>query len=98
MKYELIFLEEAFNELYEARTWYDEQRIGLSDRFLICVNNALVTIAVTPEIYAVVYKKIRRVVVKHFPYSIFYIIEDMTVKIIAVFNDRRHPNEWKRRH
>ena len=54
MTYTLLIRPEAEADMAEAQRWYDQQRKGLGDAFLLCVEEALRRIRRTPEIHAVV--------------------------------------------
>jgi plasmid stabilization system protein ParE len=44
-----------------------------------------------------IYQDARRALVRKFPYSIFYIIEEDTIFVIGVFHSKRNPNNWQDR-
>jgi toxin ParE1/3/4 len=45
----------------------------------------------------VLYKDIRRALLRRFPYGIFYLVEPEQIVILACFHARRHPKQWQRR-
>jgi toxin ParE1/3/4 len=47
--------------------------------------------------FPVVHKDIYRMLVRRFPFGIFYRIEDTVVIVIAVFHASRDPFKWKER-
>ena len=97
MIYQLIIRPEAETEIKEAYEWYEEQRLGLGDDFLLNIDAALCSIQREPEICAPLYKNIRRILIRRFPYSIFYMIESRKVIVMAVIHAKRHPRIWKNR-
>jgi toxin ParE1/3/4 len=95
MSHEIVIRPEAEADLAEAKQWYNERRAGLGEDFLLCVDEALVKIARSPELYPVVHKDIRRGVIHRFPFGIFYRINSEQVVVIGVFHVRRAPRHWK---
>jgi plasmid stabilization system protein ParE len=40
---------------------------------------------------------IRRILVNRFPYAVYFLSLEETVRILAVVHQRRHPDDWRRR-
>jgi toxin ParE1/3/4 len=97
MSWSLIIREEAEADLADAKQWYDQQRAGLGDQFLLCVDAALERIRRMPEVHAVLLKGVRRALVRRFPYGIFYRVEQDYISILAVMHNRRDPRRWQSR-
>src|SRR5690242_4461084 len=97
MKYQLVIEDGAIHELTEACSWYESQYTGLGNEFLLCIRQAFEIIENFPKAYKVVFKNIHRFSIRRFPYSIFYTIEKNIIAVIAIFHNRREPNEWKNR-
>jgi len=91
MNYALVFRPEVREELDEAYSWYESQQAGLGDEFLDCVDEMLNRICQMPESYAVVYRDVRRAVVRRFPYAVYYRIVSSRVIVTAIFHSRREP-------
>jgi hypothetical protein len=66
------FHPEAEVELHEALQWYGRQRKGLEAEFMLCVDEALQRISRNPELYPVVHRNARRVIVRRFPFVVIY--------------------------
>jgi plasmid stabilization system protein ParE len=90
MNYALVFRPEVREELNEAYIWY-EQKLGLGDEFLDCVDETLNRISQMPESYAVAHRDVRRALVRRFPYAVYYRIVSSRVIVIAIFHGRRDP-------
>jgi plasmid stabilization system protein ParE len=88
---------EAEEDLAEAATWYESQRVGLGQRFLDEVLAALETIAETPLMNAIIYRKTRRAWMKRFPFGIFYQVDSDGVIVVAIIHGSRHPRRWQGR-
>lgn len=97
MKYDLIIKEEADEDVVNAFLWYEEQKEGLGDKFLLCLDEYYSVIIENPYIYEAKYNKLRQAIIKRFPYVIIYEVEENTVVIYAVFHTSRHPKIWKKR-
>jgi plasmid stabilization system protein ParE len=91
------FTPEADAELAEARKWYAHQRHNLDLEFMQSIDQALARITANPKQYPIVYMKLRRAVVRRFPFAIFYHISADALEVIAVFHSRRDPQRWKSR-
>jgi plasmid stabilization system protein ParE len=97
MNYVLVFRPEVREELEEAYNWYESQQPGLGDDFLDCVDEILNRICQIPESFPVVYRDVRRAVVRRFPYVVYYRIVSSRVVVTAVFHGRRDPKLWQAR-
>jgi len=97
MNFDLIIVSKAEQELFEAIYWYENKRKGLGEEFMLCIEASFERIMRQPETYPFVYKNIRRVLVKRFPYCVFYTIHKNEIAILAIFHAHRDPNQWQKR-
>ncbi len=97
MSRRLIVRPEAEAELREAYLWYEEQRPGLGEDLLLCVDACLATIRRHPEMHPVVHGSVRRALLRRFPYGVFFVVEQNTISVIAVFHLSRDPQRWMER-
>jgi len=97
MSYELIIRPEARTDLLDTFEWYQEQRLGLGFDFKLCIDEVFSKLQKYPSIYKKVYQNIQRAVTQRFPFSVFYIIENNNVIILAILHARRDPEKWKSR-
>ena len=81
----------AEKDLRIAISWYEEQRLGLGLEFLDCVEFAIKRILAFPDSYPKPYKSFHRCVIRRFPFSIFYTLEQEIIVIHAVFDNRQDP-------
>ena len=93
MKYVLEIKEEAIFDIKEAYLYYEEQKIGLGNRFLDTLETYIERVQKNPEHYQVKRKPYREAFIKDFPYLIIYEIEASKVIIYAVFNTWKNPNK-----
>jgi plasmid stabilization system protein ParE len=91
------FSPEADAELTEAREWYSHQRDGLDAEFMDSIDEALVRVVRNPQSFPMVYHNLRRVVVRRFPFAIFYVLRSEEIHVTAVFHSRRDPELWQSR-
>ncbi len=91
------FHPDAELEYTDAIQWYEYQRKGLGSEFFLCIDEAIEKLIINPQLYPIVHKKIHRVVVRKFPFAIFYEIQQSEITILAVFHSRRDPQRWKKR-
>ncbi|HEY0513653.1 MAG TPA: type II toxin-antitoxin system RelE/ParE family toxin [Thermoanaerobaculia bacterium] len=89
---------EAEIEIQEAHNWYELQRQGLGDEFLIELRDALAAVELSPRRYPIVRGKVRRAILHRFPYSILYLAEPENTVVIACFHGKRDPRRWHSRH
>jgi len=97
--YFVRFTQTARAELIGAQDWYEGEAPGLGDRFLQAVDAVAERLSANPLQFPVVYKNVRRALLRRFPYSLFFVIEDDTdaVLVIACFHASRDPSQWQKR-
>jgi len=93
----VVIRPEAESDIKDAYEWYEAQRKGLGEGFLLCIEEALSRVSRNPEIYSVVYKEVRRVLIHRFPFGVFFIENEERVSVLAVLHARRNPKTWKGR-
>ena len=59
MEYVLVFRPEIRDELDEAYNWYEQQKVGLGDEFIDCIDELLDRICLMPQSYPTVYRDVR---------------------------------------
>jgi len=87
----------ATDDLAEAWMWYETQREGLGDGFLFATEESMRRISRRPESFIAVDGRVRRALVRRFPYSVYFLTEPERVVVIAVLHASRHPDEWRKR-
>lgn len=97
MSYQVYYHPEAEAELKEAAAYLGKKSFGLGDLFLDDIQHALELIVFSPEISPVIQQKVRKKILRKFPYSIIYSIADLDIRILAVAHQRRRPFYWKNR-
>ena len=90
----VVFRRSAENQLIQAQAWYESQRTGLGIEFARSVDAAIARVTRQPFAAPVVYENVHRVVLKRFPYSVFYLIEPQQLVILSCLHTRRSPAAW----
>jgi toxin ParE1/3/4 len=95
--YSVIFTQTARSELIEAQDWYDREVTGLGRRFRQAIDPMIERMSQNPRQFPAVFKQVRRALVRHFPYSLFFTLEkDGDVLVIACFHASREPANWQK--
>ncbi len=89
----LRYTARAKEDIDLAFAWYERQRRGLGFEFLDCVEASVQLILENPEMYTICYSSFRGCVVRRFPFSIFYTIEDKEIVVHPVFDNRQDPKK-----
>ena len=88
---------EAEADLDAALAWYDEHAPNVTAKFLDAVEGAFVEIEHAPLQFHLERADVRKALVRHFPYVVFFVILPDVVSGIAVFHTSRDPAIWHRR-
>jgi len=89
----LRYTDRAKDDLELAFAWYERQRRGLGFEFLDCVENAVKSILDNPEMHRNYYSVFRGCVVRRFPFTVFYTIENPEIVVHSVFDNRQDPRK-----
>ena len=76
--------------------WYEDKRAGLGLEFVAAIHAALRTIGESPERSPVwmANRRYRRVILRRFPYALFYHLREARPEIVAVAHCSRRPGYW----
>lgn len=93
MTYRLIYSTKADAEFREAYNYYEEQVIGLGERFESCVDKKIAAIIRNPYAYASRRTDLRECWAKEFPFLIVYKISEKSklITIASVFHTSHNP-------
>lgn len=94
---EIIVRREAQLEVQEAFQYYEAKSEGLGFEFMRSLDAALQFLRRNPLAYQKIYKETRRVLLRKFPYALFYIAEENRIIVIACFHQKRSEIDWLRR-
>ena len=88
---------EAAADIEQAALWYEGKRPGYGSEFLSAINEALALIQNHPEGFPRVYRGLRRVLLRRFPYGLYYRSASERTVVVACMHGRRAPRRWKKR-
>jgi len=91
------FKPEVYEDIKVAYDWYESQRIGLGEDFLLTLEESYSKIIRNPKMYQLIYKTVRRKLLRRFPYGVFFVLRDNEIIIIAIMHTRRKPSDWNKR-
>ena len=95
MKFE--FLPAADEEFREAARYYESEAAGVGLSFIAAVHKAVAEVVEFPLATQAVRAGIRKKVLRHFAYNLFYAVEADVVVIVAVAHHRKRPSYWHTR-
>ena len=93
----LIVRPEAETDITQAFDWYEARVPGLGSEFLLALDAAFNSILRNHLLYPEVYKAVRRVLTRRFPFAVFFVIEETRIVVLSVFHVKRNPQEWEKR-
>jgi hypothetical protein len=99
MKYNVSILSDAEQDINDAFVWYEMQQIGLGSSFFKTLDHSVLFISNNPLVCRVVYKNVRRFVIKKFPFGIYYKVNNAKkeIQIIGVFHFKRSSKSLRKR-
>ena len=97
MSYSVRIGRAAAAEIGEAYGWYEAERPGLGEKFRAALQLHLTELEQYPMAHMAMYRGVRRLLAKPFPYHIYFRIRGDVVKVLAVIHSSRHPNVGRSR-
>jgi len=91
---------EAAEELLNAAEWYEAQRTDLGKQFEAELDAILSDLASGFAVSSWVRgrsRKVRRIILKRFPYDVVFLENDNAIVVIAVAHHARRPGYWRHR-
>ncbi len=93
----LRFHPSVRSEIDQAYCWYEAQQEGRGEDFLRTIREALDRIQDFPEMHPAIYHDVRRVLIRRFPYGVYYTVETDHITVVAVYHGKRDPAGWQSR-
>lgn len=90
------FQARATSEFKKIAAYYAQQKPGLGLDFADELDRTLSYVRSDPEAFPKVLNDIRHVTLRRFPYSVFYVIRDKYVQVLAIGHFRQRPGYWMR--
>ncbi len=84
-------------EVAEAFEWYRERSVAAACEFLAEVERAIEGIQDDPMRFPVVHGRVRRVLLRRFPYAVYFKVYEHTVSVLGVIHGNRHQDTWRGR-
>lgn len=99
MKYRVSILSEAEADIDTAYIWYELRQINLGNKFYKKVEESVQFISGNPYSSKVIYKGIRRFIIRKFPYGIYYKAnsELKEIQILAIIHFKMSERIIKKR-
>ena len=88
---------DAYADIENAAGWYEERRGGLGIAFVLEFDAALFRVSENPEAYAQQFGSVRRVLMRRFPFAIYYEFSPTIVEVFAVLHQHQEPTAWTSR-
>lgn len=98
MAYEVIILPIAITDVQNAVDFYDEQSLGLGEKFEAELNEFLISLETFP-FFQNRYGQVRCLPLKKFPFMAHFTVNEEAPQVVihAVFHTSLHPKAWKRK-
>ena len=93
----LVVQPQSDLDIQAAAVWYEDQRSGLGVRFLSELDLVLRRIENNPRQFPQLEGEVRRALLRHFPYGVYFIGASHDIAVLAVLHLHREPDMWKSR-
>ena len=97
MKARVLLRRAAELDLAVVEDWYDAQEEGLGIEFRGAVDEAVSRIGDNPRSYPELYRENRRILLRRFPYVLWYRIHGDSAIVLACVHGRRNPRQVRAR-
>ena len=94
MKWRVIIRPRAEADLQDAWQWYESQRAGLGNEWLDEVRRAMRSLREHPEQRPFYYGNFRRLLLRRFPYKLFYVTESDRVIVFRILHVKQDHRRW----
>lgn len=93
----LVVQPQSDLDIQAAAVWYEDQRAGLGMRFLDELDVIFRRIEDNPRQFPRIDSNVRRALLRHFPYGVYFIDDSNALAVLAVLHLHREPDMWKSR-
>lgn len=94
MSFSIVISSAVRQEMAAAYEWYRAKNAKAATSFKEEVLSALELIARTPDIFPLWDEEVRRFVLKHYPYTVYFVLDGCDVRILAIGHHRRRAGYW----
>ena len=91
MRYSVRYKPAAAAEVANAIAWYNQSEVNQAEAFVRDLERTEAHLSAHPELYQRVEDEIRRAVLRRFPYSLLYVIEQELVVVLACMHQHQKP-------
>jgi plasmid stabilization system protein ParE len=97
MTRQLIIRAEAEADISQAAIWYHKQVPQLGEQFIAEVRMAIERAVANPRQYRRLRRRpeIRRVLLRRFPYRVFFMLEPESIVVFRVLHGARADRHWR---
>jgi toxin ParE1/3/4 len=88
------FTDIAKQEYMDAIDYYNSQRDGLGYEFAMEIDEGIQNICLYVSAWQKLSIRIRRYLIKRFPFGIIYSSEDDTINVLSIMNLHQKPKNW----
>ena len=91
MAYDVIFFDEARQDIKEAKGWYKKQQNGLQKKFADAIRKTVLRLQNNPSAFSIRYKNIRIAHADIFPFRVHFYFDPKSkqIGIIGIIHDSR---------
>lgn len=93
----VIFTQAARAEMIDAQDWYEREAAGVGLHFREAMDALAQRLSTNPQQFPVVFKNLRRALLRRFPYALFFAVAGDNIFVIACFHASRDPLQWQKR-
>src|SRR5579859_4853762 len=97
LDYVLEFTPKAREDVREIVLWYRGEREGLEDRFLLSLKASTDILLKNPRHYQIKFESVRALLLKRFPYRLYYFMEGNLITVLGVVHTKRSPKLIRKR-
>lgn len=87
----VAYVPEVADDLNDAREWYEKHAPGLGEDFIRMAYAAFAELGEFPAKHEVVYNRLRRILLRRFPYCVYFLVTRNLVTVYGVFHSSRDP-------
>lgn len=87
----IVFSEISVKEIEDTKEYYELQKMGLGSEFEEQLKEHLNTLYSFPEMYPKVSLLLYKIVMKKFPYNIYYNLNEDLITIVSIAHQHRKP-------
>ena len=97
MSRSLQFTPATSADITDAYDWYEGQRAGLGEEFRGELRVAFTLLAEFSEAGPAVHHDLRRLLLRRFPYAIYYRVAGIAIEVRGCLHLHRDPRAWRQR-